>query len=90
MIYASAFGSINAMTSNLVIISNLWIDPEHPETTTAWSCQAQVPGDLMVHFVGSRDVREINSVLTAKQIREYKERRFFRFHGETGTAFAPS
>lgn len=78
------------MKSNLVIISNLWIDADRPEATTAWTCQAQIPGDLMVHFVGSRDVREINSALTARQLREYKERRFFRFYGESGTAYESS
>ncbi len=78
------------MKSNLVIISNLWIDTDRPDATTAWSCQEAIPGDLMVQFVGSRDVREINSALTTKQLREYKERRFFRFHGESGTAFENS
>jgi len=78
------------MKSNLSIVSNLWIYSEDPESTTTWSCQAQIPGDLMVNLVGSRDVRILADKLTRKQMREYKDRRFFFAHGGSGVAFAPT
>jgi len=90
MTSVSAFASVKNMNSNLNIVSNLWIDPEKPESTTAWTCQPQIPGDFMVNLIGDRDVRILAYTLTPKQMREYKERRFFYSHGEHGTAFLSS
>jgi len=73
--------------SNLTVISNLWIDPDMPDTTTSWSAQHQIPGDLMVEFLGTRDTRELRDRMSLRQYREYCERRFFFQHGESGLAY---
>lgn len=78
-------------SSNVSVKPNVWCDPGQPETDIVpYFLQSIIPGDLLVHFLGSRDVREIQHHLTPRQRLEYEQSRFFQPHGQEGTAFEPS
>jgi hypothetical protein len=42
---------------------------------------------LLVHFLGTRDVRVIERELNPRQMTEYKQARFFQHYGQEGIAF---
>ena len=85
------------IVSNLVVVSNVWIHPESLNDTTPWQAVTQIPGDLMVDFIAKehphlnpRDKRVLSDKLTPTQHKEYLNRRFFLYHGETGAAYQKS
>ena len=76
------------IVSNIAVKPNIWCAPMIYETVESPEFLAPfIPGDLLVHFLGSRDVRVIERKLTARQLIEYKQARFFQSHGQKGLAF---
>lgn len=73
---------------NIAVKANIWCDPhitraiESPEFLAP-----RLPGDLLVHFLGTRDVRVIEEVLSRRQMAEYLQSRFFQNHGQEGVAY---
>lgn len=83
-----------SLSSNITVASNVWINAENPDATTAYQAVAQIPGDLMVDFISKqnpmlnpRETRILKDALTHEQYQEYRERRFFFNVGEEGAAF---
>ena len=73
---------------NIAVKSNVWCDPQQPDTEGApYFLEAVLPGDLLVEFLGTRDVRTIRAQLTPRQCVEYEQSRFFQQHGQEGIAF---
>lgn len=76
------------MTSNIAVKANIWCNPHQLEDLNSPEfLQSIIPGDLLVHFLGTRDVRFIERELTPRQLIEYKQARFFQKHGQEGIAF---
>ena len=85
------------IVSNITVASNVWINAENPEGTTAFQAVPQIPGDLMIDFISKknpmlnpRDTQILKGYLTPEQYREYLDRRFFFNIGEEGPAFESS
>lgn len=86
-----------SFSSNITVASNVWINAEDPDATTAYQAVPQIPGDLMVDFIAKenpllnpRDMRILRDYLTREQLREFQARRFFFNVGEEGAAFESS
>lgn len=76
------------MSSNISVKANIWCNPQLTvEIRSPEFLQPIVPGDLLVHFLGTRDMRIIERELTSRQLIEYKQSRFFQNQGQTGVAF---
>lgn len=74
---------------NIAVKANIWCDPHITRAVESPEFLAPIlPGDLLVHFLGTRDVRVIERELSRRQLIEYKQARFFQNHGQVGTAFA--
>ena len=73
---------------NVAVKANIWCDPNHGQSTDVpYFLQEILPGDLLVEFLGTRDVRATRTALTRDQHREYEQSRFFQRHGQRGIAF---
>ena len=86
-----------SLVSNITVASNVWINAENPDATTAYQAVPQIPGDLMVDFISKmnpilnpRDTRILRDALKRTQYQEYLARRFFFNIGEEGAAFESS
>ena len=75
------------MTSNIIVKSNVWIDKQSPDNKWPHAAAQHIPGDLMVEFLGTRDLRVLQTELTARQMEEYLAYRFFLYRGQSGLAF---
>ena len=75
---------------NIAVKANIWCDPRQrdPEAVP-YFVRDQIPGDLLIEFLGTRDVRIIERELTREQYLEFKQSRFFQRHGQEGLAFEP-
>lgn len=75
---------------NIAVKANIWCDPQQrdPEAVP-YFLQEKLPGDLLIEFLGTREVRITRAVLTHEQHREYEQSRFFQGHGQDGLAFEP-
>jgi|688.fasta_scaffold515157_2 hypothetical protein len=77
---------------NIAVKANIWCDPRVPDTDSPplpYFLQEKLPGDLLIEFLGTREVRITRSELTSEQHREYEQSRFFQGHGQEGLAFEP-
>ncbi len=77
---------------NIAIKANIWSNREERDSKTPsppYFLQEKIPGDLLIEFMGTRDVREIERELTPEQYLEYQQARFFQRHGQEGIAFEP-
>lgn len=73
---------------NIAVKANIWCDPHITRSIESPEYLApRLPGDLLVHFLGTRDVRIIRRELNKRQKIEYEQARFFQNHGQLGTAF---
>lgn len=73
---------------NIAVKANIWCDPHMTRAVESPEFLApKLTGDLLVHFLGTRDVRVIERELSRRQFIEYKQARFFQNHGQIGTAF---
>jgi hypothetical protein len=73
---------------NIAVKPNIWCDPivwDHD--SPPYFLQGVLPGDLLVQFLGDREVRVTRRLLTARQLTEYEQSRFFQNHGQVGLAF---
>lgn len=76
------------MTPNISVKANIWCDPHQVEPVDSPEFLRPIlPGDLVVHFLGTRDSRIIRRELNPRQLIEYKQARFFQNHGQAGVAF---
>jgi len=75
---------------NIAIKPNISCDPRQrdPEAIP-YFIQDELPGDLLVEFLRTRDVRVLRDKLTAMQLMEYEQSRFFQSYGQNGIAFDP-
>ena len=73
--------------ANVSVKANVWCDPDGDGTDVPYFLQPIIPGDLLVHLLGTRDVRTTRQGLTARQQVEYEQSRFFQNHGQEGLAF---
>jgi hypothetical protein len=76
------------LLANVAVKPNVWcahdvLDPDD----TPYFLQEIIPGDLLVEFLRTRDVRTLRSTLTTRQQVEYQQSRFFQHHGQKGLAF---
>ena len=73
---------------NIAVKANIWCDPSQKDTDAApYFLQEVIPGDLLVEFLGTRDVRVTKRELTRRQHEEYEQSRFFQNHGQEGLSF---
>jgi hypothetical protein len=73
---------------NIAIKANVWCQPDLPNPDDIpYFLQPVIPGDLLVHFLGTREVRTVRQQLTPRQLWEYGQSRFFQNHGQEGLAF---
>lgn len=74
--------------ANIAVKPNIWCDPEvrNPDDNP-YFLKPTIPGDLLVQFLGTRDVRVTRRELTERQLVEYGQSRFFQNHGQEGLAF---
>lgn len=73
---------------NIAVKPNIWCDPVQIHTEESpYFLQEIIPGDLLVEFLGTRDVRTTRNQLTRDQHREFEQSRFFQSHGQEGLAF---
>lgn len=80
----------NPTVPNIAVKPNIWCDLEQTvESKEPYFLQDIIPGDLLVHFLGTRDSRTIRSTLTPIQNEEYEQSRFFQRHGQEGLSFEP-
>jgi hypothetical protein len=78
----------NTSQSNIAVKPNIWCDPVQADLNDVpYFLQEIIPGDLLVHFLDTRDVRTTRSQLTHRQHVEFEQSRFFQNHGQTGLAF---
>lgn len=74
--------------SNIAVKANIWCNPNMTEVVQSSEfLQPILPGDLLVHLIGTTDVRFIDRDLTRRQLIEYKQSRFFQNHGQEGIAY---
>lgn len=74
---------------NIAVKANIWCDSHITQDIESPEYLApRLPGDLLVNFLGTRDVRVIERELSRRQLIEYKQVRFFQSHGQRGIAFA--
>ncbi|MBA3351313.1 MAG: hypothetical protein H0U23_02600 [Blastocatellia bacterium] len=78
----------NRASANIGVKPNVWCNREQ-ETDDAipYFLKDTIPGDLLVHFLGTRDLRPLQHELTRRQREEYEQSRFFQHHGQEGLAF---
>ena len=73
---------------NIAVKANVWCDPELSDAEAVpYFLQDKLPGDLLIEFLGTRDVRVTRNELTREQHREYEQSRFFQRHGQEGLSF---
>lgn len=73
---------------NIAVKPNVWCDPKQKNPEAIPYClETILPGDLMVEFLGTREVRVVRHQLTREQLYEYEQSRFFQKNGQEGTAF---
>jgi hypothetical protein len=73
---------------NIAVKANIWCDPQQLDPKAVpYFVRDQIPGDLLIEFLGTRDVRVIERELTREQYLEFKQTRFFQRHGQEGLAF---
>jgi hypothetical protein len=77
---------------NIAIKANIWCDPGEGDSDTSgppYFLQKKLPGDLLIEFLGTREVRITRRELTREEHNEYEQSRFFQEHGQAGLAFEP-
>ncbi len=73
---------------NIAVKANIWCEPQQLDPDAPpYFLQEKIPGDLLVEFIGTRDVRTTRAVLTRQQHLEFEQSRFFQQHGQEGVAF---
>jgi len=73
---------------NIAVKPNIWCELARTHTEDApYFLQEIIPGDLLVEFLGTRDLRATRSQLTRDQHREFEQSRFFQPHGQKGLAY---
>jgi len=78
----------DTLQSNIAVKPNIWCDPAQADVNDVpYFLQDIIPGDLLVHILGTLDVRTTRTQLTRRQHLEYEQSRFFQNHGQTGLAF---
>jgi hypothetical protein len=81
---------MNPPTPNIAVKANIWCNPQQLDPDAVpYFMQDLLPGDLLIEFLQTRDVRVIERELTREQYLEFKQSRFFQRHGQEGLAFEP-
>ncbi len=74
---------------NISIAANIWAHAASPDKDPGcYAAADELPGDLRVDLLGTRDRRVLERMLTSKQFREYCYCRFFAPYGHEGTAYS--
>jgi hypothetical protein len=77
-----------APSANIAAKPNVWCQPTNQDVDAdPYFLQPIIPGDLLVHFLKTRDVRTTRRELTARQHVEYEQSRFFQNFAQEGLAF---
>ena len=77
---------------NIAVKANIWCNPQEGDSDSPpppYFLQETLPGDLLIEFLGTREVRITRTELTSEQHREYEQSRFFQGYGQEGLAFEP-
>jgi len=74
------------MKPNVMVKSNVWINPKDLNGEYPHAARDYIPGDLMVSLLRTRDTRTLERHMTRRQIFEYKAYRFFLYRGQSGKA----
>lgn len=74
--------------ANIAAKANIWCQPTSQDADVEpYFLRPFIPGDLLVHFLQTRDVRTTRQELTIRQHIEYEQSRFFQNHSQEGLAF---
>ena len=78
---------IQGAKANIAVKANVWCNPlERDPGAIPYCLQEILPGDLLIEFLGTLDVRTLDQEMTPEQQREFQQSRFFQRHGQEGEA----